>query len=93
MPEPDYNELLCGFDGELIKQLEIDGRVVVIETYAGKRIYYAYVGDEKASKDRVAQVLARYGHVAESAFRGGADPTWNFYARYTAEQVPHHGAD
>src|SRR5262245_1545533 len=48
MPTPDYNETLFRFDCELINQLEDGGRVVLVETYSGERIYYAYVADEIA---------------------------------------------
>ena len=73
MPDADYNHSLRSFDGELIQQLEIDGRVVVVETFAGERIYYAYVDDEVASKAREMHVLTSHGHLEESSFRGGPD--------------------
>jgi hypothetical protein len=82
MPEPDYNESLFNFEHDLMSQLEIEGRMVLVETYAGKRIYYAYVADESTSKDRATKVLSGYGHLTEANFRGGADPDWKFYDRY-----------
>jgi Family of unknown function (DUF695) len=91
MPDADYNDSLLVFDCELIQQLELGGRVVVIETCAGKRIYYAYVADEIASKDRATQVLLDHGHLSESNFRGGADLTWEFYSQYM--EGPGAGAD
>jgi Family of unknown function (DUF695) len=83
MPNPEYNEGLRSFDSEIIRELEVDGRVVLVETYAGERIYYAYVADKVASKRRATQVLSEYGHQLEPDFRGGQDPDWRFYARYT----------
>jgi hypothetical protein len=83
MPEADYNESLFSFECDLFSQLEIEGRMVVVETYAGKRIYYTYVANEQASKDRATRVLSAHGHLSESSFRGGADPDWRFYSRYT----------
>jgi 4-hydroxyphenylpyruvate dioxygenase-like putative hemolysin len=85
MPEPDYNDSLFQFDGELIRELECNGLVVLVETYAGKRIYYAYVIDEVSSKERAISVLTTFGHLSEASFRGGADPDWKFYTRYMAE--------
>jgi hypothetical protein len=82
MPEESYNSSLFNFDCDLIRQLEIDGRVVLVETYAAKRIYYAYVADESASRNRAAEVLSKYGHSSACTFRGGADPAWRFYTQY-----------
>ena len=84
LPEADYNDRLLEFDCQLISEIEKGGIVVLVETYAGKRIYYAYVADEAASKDRVSQVLADYGNSAVSDFRGGIDSEWRFYSRYLA---------
>lgn len=84
MPNSEYNQRLRSFDSEMIRELDVDGRVVLVESYAGERIYYAYVADEIASKRRATQVLSAYGHQLESEFRGGQDPDWKFYDRYTA---------
>ncbi len=83
MPAADCNRSLASFDRELIDEIEIEGRVVVVETYAGKRIYYAYVADELAAKRRAAQVLQAHAHLSDAEFRGGADRDWVFYSRYT----------
>jgi len=82
MPDPDYNESLAAFDAALVDALDEAGRVVVVETCAGRRLYYAYVADEAAAKRAVTQVLAEYGCLSESGFRGGPDPAWQFYAAY-----------
>src|SRR5205807_1328903 len=45
LPESDYNQSLAGLDQDMFRFLEGkgDGIVALVETFAGKRTYYAYV--------------------------------------------------
>jgi hypothetical protein len=82
VPEADYNDGLASFDSDLIRELEVDGLVVVVETFAGKRNYYAYVADKDRSTSRAESLLSRCGMQSITSFRGGPDPAWRFYDRY-----------
>src|SRR5579872_4112198 len=55
LPEASYNDLLADFDQEVHTFIERggDGLVVLVETFAGKRNYYAYVADDARLSARV----------------------------------------
>lgn len=91
MPDPDYNEQLFNFECELFCKLEVNGKVILVETFAGKRIYYAYVENEAESKARASEVLTKFGLTLETSFRGGADPHWKFYSQYVSDMKLNHG--
>jgi Family of unknown function (DUF695) len=85
-PEPRYNDTLEDFDVELSSLFDGDelGKVVLIETFGGKRNYYFYVASqgEPASPFEVFQ--SRHpGAILKLDVR--SDPTWRFARSYRAE--------
>jgi hypothetical protein len=83
LPSPTYNDSLADFDGDIHTALERDGAglVVLVETFAGKRNYYAYVAENGPVQRRLAELQQRYPQHTVS-LRGAADPGWSLYADY-----------
>lgn len=83
LPVAKYNGSLADFDHGMIGAIEQDGAglVVLVETFSGKRNYYAYVTDESLGKQRAKSFQEKYPqHSLE--FRGGADLEWALYNDY-----------
>jgi hypothetical protein len=83
LPEAAYNDELADFDQDLHTCIERggDGLVALVETFAGKRNYYAYVADDARLKVRVDELRAKYPQHSLSV-RGGADPEWKVFNDY-----------
>jgi hypothetical protein len=83
LPEASYNDSLAGFDHDVHACVERGGRglVVLVETFAGKRRYFAYVADGTQLDARIAKLIARYPQHVVSV-RGGDDPEWGLYNVY-----------
>jgi hypothetical protein len=83
LPEASYNDLLTEFDLDVHTFLERggDGYVVLVETFSGKRNYYAYVADDARLKARVDELCAKYPQHSLSV-RGGADAEWRIFNDY-----------
>jgi hypothetical protein len=83
LPQTAYNEGLAEFDHAVIVALERDGRgiVALIETFAGRRTYYAYVAKTARASTVVAPLRKSY---PQHHLKAGArsDPAWGLYAEY-----------
>jgi hypothetical protein len=83
LPESNYNESLAGFDSDIFQFLESqgDGIVAFVETFGGKRTYYAYIDAGATFKTRLQQLEAKYPeHVLRVGFR--EEPNWETYNLY-----------
>jgi len=83
LPESSYNQSLAGFDKDLFQFLESegDGIVALVETFAGKRTYYAYVDMDATFKARFAELKTKYRqHIVSVSHRVEAD--WETYQLY-----------
>lgn len=83
LPVAEYNDSLADFDHGMIEAIEQGGAglVVLVETFSGKRNYYAYVADESLAKQRTKSFQGKYPqHSLE--VRGGSDPQWALYNDY-----------
>src|SRR5262245_49039056 len=62
LPESNYNGSLADLDAGIITSLESLGAGVtaIIETFAGKRTYYAYVTSGEHAQQALADVKARF---------------------------------
>ena len=85
LPTPDYNDSLIGFDVDLIAALDRAGCSVLVETCGGRRLYYAYVASEDATKKIVSEISMTHGLGGSVSFRGGKDSEWKVYDRYIAQ--------
>ena len=83
MPEGQYNLSLKDFDLSLQAAIrgDGDGVVVVVETFSGRRNFYAYVRSEDEFRSRVADLsqLSPEHHLTVDC---RADSAWTFYDRY-----------
>ena len=83
LPESTYNQTLSGFDHDMFQLLESEGNgiVAMVETFAGKRTYYAYVDVGATFKARLAEMKAEYPqHVLNVRYR--EEPNWETYDLY-----------
>jgi hypothetical protein len=83
LPEPEYNDSLEDFDIALQEAMaggEV-GIVVLVETFAGKRTYYAYVNDCASFRSRVHSLRQQFQE-HELTIECEADAPWKFYERY-----------
>jgi hypothetical protein len=83
LPVAKYNDSLAEFDHAVHTAIEQEGAglVVLVETFSGKRNYYAYVADDAVVKQRVRAIQEKYPqHQLE--VRGGSDPEWALYNDY-----------
>jgi hypothetical protein len=85
LPEPSYNDDLASFDGDVIECLERYGAglVVLVETFAGRRTYYAYAKDVDLGASALAELGGKHPghHLTESHEAGDG---WGLFARYRA---------
>ncbi len=83
LPEANYNDLLADFDDDVHAILERGGSgiVVLVETFAGKRNYYAYVTDGENSKASIDELREKYPQHSLN-LRGGDDPEWGLFNDY-----------
>jgi hypothetical protein len=84
LPEADYNESLFEFDESIrdMFRLSEHGIIVLIETFAGKRHYYAYADSRK----NVTEIFDSLQHTfpQESlSWTFHSDPQWDFIADYS----------
>ena len=83
LPEAAYNRSLFDLDLSVVAALEEDasGLTVIVETFAGKRRYYAYVTDPARAEAALGKVRRDHpGH--ELSLSGRPDPTWELYSEY-----------
>jgi hypothetical protein len=83
LPVAKYNDSLADFDHAIHGAIEEEGvgLVVLVETFSGKRNYYAYVGDDNVVKQRVKELEGKYPQ-HKLGLRRGADPEWALYSDY-----------
>ena len=83
LPESEYNDSLEDFDLALQAAMEGDGAglVVLVETFAGKRNYYAYASDCEAFHGRVEPLRQEFQQ-HELLVECRTDTGWRFYDRY-----------
>jgi hypothetical protein len=83
LPEPNYNDSLAEFDHDLHATIERDGEglVVVVETFSGKRNYFAYITDVARLRARVEQFQLLHPQ-SPLNMRSGPDPEWKWYNSY-----------
>lgn len=83
LPATEYNESLEEFDLSLQDAVgeDNDGLVVLIETFAGKRTYYAYVQDSARLQQRIHRLSHTFPEHKLSIICK-QDAEWRFYASY-----------
>ncbi len=83
LPEPEYNRSLLDFDGVVVELFEEsgDGYAVLVETFAGKRIYYFYVSSETDVQSRFDTLAGNFPE-HELALEQRSDSDWSFLKRY-----------
>lgn len=83
LPDADYNDTLTAFDHETHLFLEgrSEGLVVLVETIAGRRNYYAYVADPKRPAGGFERWRALYPY-HDLSFRERPDPAWDVFQEY-----------
>jgi hypothetical protein len=86
LPEADYNDSLFEFDESIrdMFRLSEHGIIVLIETFSGKRNYYAYAD----SKKNVTEIVASLEHAFPQenlSWTIHSDPEWGFVAKYSKE--------
>jgi hypothetical protein len=83
LPEAGYNRSLAGFDQDAIDLFEQrdEGLTVLIETFAGKRTYYAFALAAAPAEGRLLELKQRYPE-HDLSLAASADPEWAFLARY-----------
>jgi hypothetical protein len=83
LPESEYNQSLAQFDDRVHELIEAEGKglVVLVETFAGRRIYYCYVEPSATFKVRYGELKKGYPqHNLEIGFN--EEPDWSTYALY-----------
>ena len=83
LPEPDYNHSLADLDDSIITSLDAVGAGItaIVETFAGKRTYYAYVTSDAHAQRALVDVTVRFpDHDLSLVVR--ADPAWDLYHEY-----------
>lgn len=83
LPEPDYNRSLEEFDHHLVGTFESleQGVTVLVETYAGKRIYYSYIASTADLEAQKHRTRARFPD-HDLAWEAREDPDWRFIRKY-----------
>jgi hypothetical protein len=83
LPESDYNDSLADLDHSIITSLESLGAgvTVIVETFAGKRTYYAYVISAEHADRALADVKHRF-HEHDLSLEVRADARWGLYEKY-----------
>ena len=83
LPEKDYNDELVDFDHEVHQTFEGNsgGQVVVVETFGGKRTYYACAQSVDVATELLNGLVSRFPqHKLSPGTK--ADHAWKFYRQY-----------
>jgi hypothetical protein len=83
LPEPSYNNQLLELDLAIVSALDADGRGItaLIETFSGKRTYYAYAEAKEQGEAAVEQVRHLHpGHFLSVTTR--PDTAWELLETY-----------
>ncbi|HSU69373.1 MAG TPA: DUF695 domain-containing protein, partial [Tepidisphaeraceae bacterium] len=62
LPAAQYNDSLADFDHAVHAAVERDGAglLVLVETFSGKRNYYAYVADDGSAEQRIRELQTTF---------------------------------
>lgn len=84
LPDAEYNRGLFQFDSDIRSAFEKRevGHAVLIETFAGKRNYYIYVGTETNVGEIASAVSKKYPH-ENLTWLTRPDPEWGFIKQYS----------
>jgi hypothetical protein len=83
LPVPEYNITLADLDHAMIERCEqhVDGAVVLVETFSGKRTWYAYGREKSNGEEVLSDIDARFpGH--RFTFRVKVDAEWGLWETY-----------
>jgi hypothetical protein len=85
-PDPDYNEGLFEFDGQIVASFDATERgvPVLVETFSGKRRYYFYVKRGTEISSIISAMIDRYPN-EKLSWEVRPDPTWSFLDKYAKE--------
>ena len=85
MPESSYNNSLADFDAFVHESLPHPGaEMMIVETFDGRRTYYACFEAEQEYEKWVAQLRASYPqHALEEQF--DHERAWSFYSAYRSD--------
>jgi len=85
LPASEYNKTLADFDEYMCGLLEnsMDGIVILVETFAGKRNYYYYTKRDFEIKSLVDLVQNKFNVVLTTWQK--KDPEWGFLSAYPIE--------
>lgn len=83
LPESDYNDGLDDFDHEVHQAFERDsiGLVMIVETFGGKRCYYALTRSIEEAESALKGLVDRYSE-HKLTFGTKPDRSQSFYRRY-----------
>ncbi len=86
LPERVYNESLESLDLSLTDPFndESIGLVALIETFAGKRTYYAYLAPSFEVERYIREVKIRFPH-EDLTYEVESDPAWRLFNGYAAD--------
>ncbi|MTW13405.1 DUF695 domain-containing protein [Pseudoduganella eburnea] len=81
MPMPDYNDTLLEFDGDVHDAVLADGEVFLVETFNGRRTYYACVSSTARAEEALQGLISRYA-THDLQMGGKRNHAKKFYQRY-----------
>lgn len=89
LPEGKYNRSMEGFDGFVTRRLspEFDAQCVLVETFNGKRIFYAYASNEAVATSLRSDVRKQFPKDAVTV-EVEPDPKWALIRNYASEYFP-----
>jgi hypothetical protein len=85
LPESSYNKSLAAFDHHMCSFFDTgnEGMILLIETFAGKRIYYYYTLPHLAINDQIEEAKSNYKVSLNIFVRNDED--WTFVKEYPFE--------
>ncbi len=83
LPEPDYNDLLAEFNLAIVEAVDQHdaGLTVLVETFGGRRNYYAYVAAADHAESAVDSLRKRFPE-HQLSLAGRMDGDWRFLNDY-----------
>jgi hypothetical protein len=83
LPVPDYNDLLAEFDVAVVQAVAQGdaGLIVLVETFGGRRNYYAYVAAPDHAESAVDSLRKRFPE-HQLSLAGRMDSEWRFLNQY-----------
>jgi hypothetical protein len=86
LPDADYNDGLHQFDLDVQGVFESTGVTCLIETFAGKRIYYVYV-EEGTDVEKALEKVVRSYPKEKLSTTIRPDPGWSFVSNYRKQYL------